>query len=152
MNKCILIGNLTRDPELRTTTSTGVSVCSFTIAISRRNARNANNNGENARQDADFIPIVTWRELAENCAKYLRKGSQVAVYGSIQTRTYDAQDGTRRYVTEVVASEVKFLNRIAGREDQENYGGQNRSYNAPVQPQNAAANMDMEEIDEDLPF
>ncbi len=151
MNKCILIGNLTRDPELRTTTSTGVSVCSFTIAISRRNSRNSAN-GENARQEADFIPIVTWRELAENCAKYLRKGSQVAVYGSIQTRTYDAQDGTRRYVTEVVAAEVKFLNRIAGRDDQEGFGGQSRSYNAPVQPQSSSANMEMEEIDEDLPF
>jgi len=151
MNKCVLIGNLTRDPELRTTTSTGVSVCSFTIAISRRNSRSSTN-GENARQEADFIPIVTWRELAENCAKYLRKGSQVAVYGSIQTRTYDAQDGTRRYVTEVVAAEVKFLNRIAGREDQDNYGGQSRSYNAPVQSHSSNANMEMEEIDEDLPF
>ena len=69
MNKCILIGNLTRDPELRTTTSTGVSVCSFTIAISRRNARSANNNGENQRQEADFIPIVTresWRKTARS--------------------------------------------------------------------------------------
>jgi len=74
------------------------------------------------------------------------------VYGSIQTRSYDAQDGTRRYVTEVVASEVKFLNRIAGREDQENYSGQSRSYNAPAQTRSSSANMEMEEIDEDLPF
>jgi len=149
MNKCFLIGNLTRDPELRTTTSTGVSVCSFTIAISRR-SRTASN--DSTRQDADFIPIVTWRELAENCAKYLRKGSQVAVYGSIQTRTYDAQDGSRRYVTEIVANEVKFLNRIVGRDEQEGgYAGPSRSYNAPMQSA-PTSSMDMEEIDEDLPF
>jgi len=148
MNKCFLIGNLTRDPELRTTTSTGVSVCSFTIAISRRGPRGEKDPN---RQDADFIPIVTWRELAENCAKFLRKGSQVAVYGAIQTRSYEAQDGSRRYVTEVIASEVKFLNRIAGREDGDSYGAQNRNYNAPTQHP-AGNSMDMEEIDEDLPF
>ena len=103
MNRAILVGNLTRDPELRATTS-GVAVCSFTIAINRRFA---NQNGE---READFIPIVVWRGQAESCGRYLHKGSKVAVCGTIQTRSYDAQDGGRRYVTEIVADEVEFLN------------------------------------------
>lgn len=139
MNKCILIGNLTKDPELRTTASTGVSVCTFTIAVSRRFD---NQKGE---READFIPIVVWRAQAENCAKYLRKGSQVAVSGSIQTRSYEAQDKTRRYVTEVIADEVKFLNRIAGQGERP-AGGEQR-------PQHDFEPMsDMQEIDEDMPF
>lgn len=107
MNKVFLIGNLTRDPELRTTAQAGVSVCTFTVAVSRGYSRD----GEN---QTDFIPVVTWRGTADNCSKYLRKGSQVAVFGSIQVRTYDAQDGSKRYVTEVIANEVKFLNRTNG--------------------------------------
>ncbi|MDI9505052.1 MAG: single-stranded DNA-binding protein [Clostridiales bacterium] len=102
MNKAILIGNLTRDPELRTTQS-GISVCTFTLAVNRRFAN------QQGIREADFIPIVTWRQQAELCSRYLSKGSKVAVAGMIQTRTYDAQDGTRRYVTEVVADEVEFL-------------------------------------------
>lgn len=102
VNKAILIGNLTKDPEARATGS-GVSVCSFTIAVTRRFANQA---GE---READFIPIVAWRGLADNCIRYLHKGSKVAVCGMIQTRSYDAQDGTRRYVTEIVADEVQFL-------------------------------------------
>lgn len=102
MNKVILVGNLTRDPEF-TTTASGVNVSKFTLAVSRR-FQNAN--GEH---ETDFISIVVWRERAEACAKYLRKGSKAGVVGSMQTRTYDAQDGTKRYVTEVVADEVEFL-------------------------------------------
>lgn len=102
MNKAILIGNLTKDPEARATSS-GVSVCSFTVAVQRRFA---NQQGE---READFIPVVAWRGLADNCIRYLHKGSKVAVCGTIQTRSYDAQDGTRRYVTEIVADEVQFL-------------------------------------------
>ncbi len=102
MNKIILIGNLTKDPEI-TTTSNGVSVCKFTIAVQRKFA-----NSEGGR-DADFLNVVTWRGLAENCHKFLKKGSKVGVVGSVQVRNYDAQDGTKRYVTEVVAEEVEFL-------------------------------------------
>lgn len=102
MNKCILIGNLTRDPELTETTS-GIAVCKFSIAVNR-NYTNAN--GE---READFINIVTWRGLAENCGKYLAKGRKVAVCGSIQTRSYDDKDGNRRYATDVVADEVEFI-------------------------------------------
>lgn len=102
MNKVILIGNLTKDPELTTTTS-GVSICRFTLAVSRRYT---NSEGE---RETDFINIVVWRNLADNCHKFLRKGSKAAVVGSLQTRSYDAQDGTKRYVTEVVADEVEFV-------------------------------------------
>ena len=150
MNKCFLIGNLTRDPELRTTSGSGLSVCSFTIAVTRRFA---NQNGE---READFIPVVTWRATADNCAKYLRKGSQVAVVGSIQTRSYEGNDGQKRYVTEVQADEVQFLNRIAGREDgSAGSGGYDRAPAAAAPQRSAAprANVsDMMEIDEDLPF
>ena len=107
MNKCILVGNLTRDPELTQTTS-GVSMCRFTIAVNRTYA---NANGE---READFINIVTWRGLAENCGKYLSKGRKVAVCGQIQTRSYDDKDGNRRYATDVVADDVEFINSAAG--------------------------------------
>ena len=102
LNKVILIGNLTRDPELSQTQS-GVSVCKFTIAVNR-NYTNAN--GE---RDADFINIVTWRGLAENCGKYLVKGKKVALSGQIQTRSYDDKDGNKRYATEVIADDVEFI-------------------------------------------
>lgn len=102
MNKVILIGNLTKDPELTTTTS-GLSVCRFSLAVQRRFT---NSEGE---RETDFINIVVWRNLADNCHKFLRKGSKAAVVGNIQTRSYDAQDGTKRYVTEVVAEEVEFV-------------------------------------------
>ena len=102
MNKVILTGNLTRDPEL-TTTSSGVSLCKFTIAVQKRFA------GQDGEREADFIPIIVWRGQADNCYKYLKKGSKAAVFGSIQTRSYDGQDGQRRYITEVVADEVEFL-------------------------------------------
>ena len=102
MNKAFIIGNLTKEPELRTTPS-GVSVCTFTVAV-QRSYKDAN--GE---KQADFIPVITWRGLAENCSKYLAKGKKVAVAGEIQTRSYDAQDGSKRYVTEIVANNVEFL-------------------------------------------
>ena len=102
MNKVILVGNLTRDPEL-ITTNNGISLCRFTLAVQRRYS---SNEGE---READFINIVVWRVQADNCHKYLKKGSKACVIGSLQTRSYDAQDGSKRYVTEVVAEEVEFL-------------------------------------------
>ena len=102
MNKCILVGNLARDPEL-TTTSNGVAVCRFSIAVYRRYA---NSDGE---RETDFLNIVVWRNLGENCHKFLKKGSKVGIVGNIQSRSYDATDGTKRYVTEIVAEEVEFL-------------------------------------------
>ena len=103
MNKCIFIGNLTRDPEFQTTGS-GVSLCRFSIAVNRNYS---NSNGE---READFINIVTWRGLAENCNKYLTKGRKVCVVGQLQTRTYDDKDGNKRYATEIVAEDVEFIN------------------------------------------
>ena len=102
MNKCVIIGNLTRDPELKTTTS-GKSVCNFTVAVGRRFSN------ADGTKEADFIPVVVWGKPAESSAKYLRKGKKCAVSGSIQVRNYEAKDGSRRYVTEVVAEEVQFL-------------------------------------------
>jgi len=102
MNKVILIGNLTKDPELSTTTG-GISVCRFTVAVGRKYA---NSEGE---RETDFINIVVWRNLADNCHKFLKRGSKVAVVGNIQNRSYDANDGTKRYITEVVAEEVEFI-------------------------------------------
>ena len=102
MNKAILVGRLTKDPELKTTGS-GVSVCSFTLAINRR-FKNAEGG-----YDADFINCVAWRQQAEFISKYFSKGRMVGICGSIQTRTYDREDGQRVYVTEVVADEVSFV-------------------------------------------
>ncbi len=102
INKVTLIGRLTRDPEIRTL-SNGVCVASFTLAVDRTFK---NKDGE---KEADFIPVVVWRKTAELCEKFLSKGSMTAVVGRIQTRNYDAADGTKRYVTEVVADEVQFL-------------------------------------------
>lgn len=102
MNKVILVGNLTRDPE-SSQTSSGVSVCKFSMAVNR-NYTNAN--GE---RDTDYINILTWRGLADNCAKYCVKGMKVGVCGQIQTRSYDDKDGNKRYITEVIADEVEFI-------------------------------------------
>ena len=102
MNKVILIGRLTKDPEMRTTSS-GIATTSFTVAVNR------NFTTQEGVREADFLNCVAWRKQAENIAKYCNKGSQVAVEGRIQTRNYDAQDGTKRYVTEVIADNVTFL-------------------------------------------
>ena len=102
MNKVILVGTLTRDPEL-TETPTGVAVCRFSIAVSRDYA-NAEGNRE-----TDFFNITVWRGRAENCGKYLKKGNKVAIVGSLQTRSYEDKDGIKRNVTDVVASEVELL-------------------------------------------
>ena len=111
MNKVFLIGNLTKDPELATTNS-GISVCRFSLAVPRNFA---NSEGE---RETDFLNIIVWRGQAENCHKYLSKGSKCAVSGSIQTRSYDAQDGTKRHVTEIVAENVEFLNTRSSQEGQ----------------------------------
>ena len=102
MNKAILIGRLTRDPELRTT-PTGRKVCQFSIAVNR-NFTNAN--GE---READFINCVVWDKQAENLVKYQKKGNQIAVDGRIQTRNYEDKDGKRVYVTEILANNISFL-------------------------------------------
>lgn len=102
MNRVCLVGRLTKDPELKYT-PTGVAVTIFTLAVDRPFT---NNSGE---READFIPIVTWRQLAETCANYLRKGRLCAIEGRIQVRSYENNEGKRVYVTEVIADNVRFL-------------------------------------------
>ena len=101
MNKIILIGNLVRDPETRTT-STGISLCSFTVAVNRRKQ-------EGKDQEADFFRVTAWRQLGELCQKYLAKGRKVAVVGSVSVSTYEGRDGVARASLEVTADEVEFL-------------------------------------------
>ena len=101
MNKVYLIGNLTRDPEMRST-STGIPVCNFSIAVNRRKRADG-------QQETDFFNIVAWRQLAELCSRYLAKGRKVAVSGSIQISAYEAKDGSKRTAFDIVAEEVEFL-------------------------------------------
>ena len=102
MNKVYLIGNLTRDPELAETNN-GIKVCRFAIAVNRNYS---SNDGE---RQTDFFNITVWRTQAENCGRYLKKGSKVAVVGSLQNRSYEDKDGIKRNVTDIVANEVEFL-------------------------------------------
>lgn len=107
MNKIILIGNLTRDPELRTTPN-GYNVCDFTIAVNKRRYSQQQQQG-GQQSDADFFRIHAWRQLGENCQKYLAKGRKVFVTGPLEARTYQANDGTTRVSLEVTAEDVEFL-------------------------------------------
>lgn len=145
MNKAILIGNLANDPESRTTQS-GIAQCTFRLAVQRRFAN------QQGVREADFLTIVCWRQTAELCARYLSKGRKVAVEGSIQTRSYDAQDGTKRYVTEIIADNVEFL---GSRDDTNRAGGFDApAASASAAPRQAApANGGFTEVDDDeLPF
>ena len=116
MNRVFLIGNLTRDPETRTTQS-GTTVCSFTIAVNRRMK-------QDGQQETDFFNIVAWRQLGELCQKYLSKGKKCAVTGRLQTRSYEAKDGSKRTAWDIVADEVEFLSPVGqGNGHQGNAGG-----------------------------
>lgn len=140
MNKVILVGNLTKDPELITTNS-GVSMCRFTIAVQRRFA------ASDGTRETDFIPVIVWRAQADNCYKFLKKGSRAGVIGSMQTRNYETNDGQKRYVTEVVADEVEFLSTKT-----EGVSGEGAQA-APSAPAKKPAVEDFEPIDDDdLPF
>ena len=112
MNKVILIGNLTRAPEMSTTTS-GKNVARFTLAVTR------NYSNADGEKEVDFINIVTWGNIAENCGKYLDKGRKVAIVGEVRNRSYNAQDGSKRYITEVLANEVEFIGYKQCKEDEE---------------------------------
>lgn len=125
LNRIILIGRLTRDPELRYTPA-GVAVTQFTLAVDR------NFTPQNGEREADFIPVVTWRQLAETCANYLRKGRLAAVEGRIQVRNYENNEGKRVYVTEVIADNVRFL------ESSQNREGGNTSSGASSMPEEPA--------------
>ena len=102
MNKVILIGRMTKDPELKFTPGTGTAVATFTLAVNRRFKKEG-------QPEADFIPIVVWGKQAESTANYMSKGKLLSVAGRVETKSYEAKDGGRRFVTEVVADEVSFL-------------------------------------------
>lgn len=102
LNRVILIGRLTKDPELRYTPA-GVAVAQFTLAVERPFTK------QGGEKETDFIPVVTWKQTAEACANYLRKGRLAAAEGRIQTRNYEGNDGKKVYVTEVIAENVRFL-------------------------------------------
>ena len=150
MNKVYLIGNLTRDPEMRSTSS-GIPVCNFSIAVNRRFK-----NAQTGQQETDFFNIVAWRQLAELCGRYLAKGRKVAVFGSIQTRSYEAQDGSKRTAFDIVADEVEFLSSAnAGSAPSSDYHAAVSP--APVQrqqaPSYAPADSGFTQVDDDeLPF
>ena len=151
MNKAIIIGNLTKDPEKKVT-SNGVSVTSFAVAVSR--------NGN--REKADFLPVVTWRTLADNCAEYLAKGRKVAVIGEIQTRSYTANDGSKRYVTEINADEVEFLSASKPSDASDNeflpddFKFEKKLNNTPEKAAENVTRAGLEDVplleDDDLPF
>ena len=138
MNKVTLLGRLTRDPEFDQTTS-GISVAKFTLAVNRRYTN------EDGEREADFINIVAWRTNADICHKYLKKGSKIAVVGSIQNRSYEGTDGTKKFTTDIMADEIEFL---STKNDGENAGATmapNVESNHPV--------ADLQPIDDDsLPF
>jgi len=115
MNRLTIIGNLTRDPEMRTTQS-GYQFCTFTVAVNntRRNSQSQNGNQQSQQNDATFFRVITWNKLAEICSQYLSKGRKVCVIGPVSANTYQANDGTTRVSLEVNASEVEF---VSGRQD-----------------------------------
>lgn len=130
MNKLIIIGNLTKDPELLETSS-GISYTKFTVAVSRNYT---NSDGE---RETDFFDITAWRERAELCVKYLKKGSKVGIVGSVQFRTYEDDDGNKRKITEIKVEEIEFLTPKSSSEE--------AKPSKKGKPQ-------LEETDEDLPF
>lgn len=117
MNKVVLIGRLTKDPELRYAPGNGVAVSSLTLAVD-------NYNSKTGEKGADFIPVVVWGKSAENVAQYCVKGSQIAVSGRIANRSYDAKDGTKRYITEVVADMFNGITFLSSN----NSSGKNNNY------------------------
>ncbi len=142
LNKVVLIGRLTRDPELRYT-SGGIAVTRFTLAVDR------NYTNQQGEREADFIPIVVWRGQAETSAKYLNKGRLVAVSGRIQTGSYETPEGQRRYTTEVIADDVRFLDRGDSKPSGESDVGRTQdSYHNDSTP----GFTDLGDGDDELPF
>ena len=150
LNKVILVGRLTAEPELKQTNS-GLSFIRFTVAVNRRRARNAEQN----EQQADFITVTAWRQTAEFISKYFRKGSAICVTGSIQTRTWQDTQGQKRYATDIVADEVMFVDSRSesgnafGGDDSDAFGGSTPSFSTPA---GAAPKFEEIKTDDDLPF
>ena len=140
MNKLFIVGNLTRDPELRSTQS-GIAVCTFNVAVNRRNR-----SAEATYPEADYFRVTAWRGLGENCAKFLQKGRKVCVVGTVSASTYNAKDGTVKATLEVTADDVEFLT------------PRNEANESPVAaPTNSLPPSDVNgfvqvDIDDELPF
>lgn len=147
MNKVILMGRLTRDPELTYTSTTNTAVCRFTLAVNRRFAKPTD------EVRADFLPVVTWTKTAEFCSKYFRKGQMVAVVGRIETRNWTDQEGKKHYVTEVIGEEAYFAEgkRTEGAELFNNTNGANDTGNA-TSNNDGNGFYAMDEDEDDLPF
>ncbi len=151
MNRVILIGRMSRDPEVRYTQGAEpLAVCSFSVAVDKPYSRNR----QEGEPTADFINCVAFGRRGENIGQYFRKGNRIAVQGRIQTRSYQDQQDNRRYVTEVVVDEFDFLESRAEREAsqaQQSFGA-NEAPSAPVQMPSAGFSIDSDADDEDLPF
>ena len=142
MNKVILMGRLTRDPEVRYTQTNNTLVASFSLAVNRRFAR------QGEERQADFINIVAWSKLGEFCSKYFKKGQQVAIIGRIQTRTWDDDNGVKHYVTEVVAEEAYFAD--SKRDGESSNSGFENTFGTTAS--NATSSEFSVASDDDLPF
>ena len=142
MNKLFIVGNLTRDPELRTTRD-GISACSFTVAVNRRRG------GQQDHPQADYFRVTVWRQLGEICAKYLAKGRKVGIVGSVSVSTYQAQDGTTRASMDVTADDVEFL---TPKGEQPDSAAVEATANAITSSAPPAPSGFVEVTDDDLPF
>lgn len=139
MNRVELIGRLTKDPDLRFTTTNNTAVCQFNLAVDRKFSKNG-------QKEADFFTIVVWGKPAESTANYMKKGSLVGICGRLQTRSYETKDGTRKYVTEVIADEVQFLERANSTHDSSNNSKNAHSNNSHYED-------DLTPVDDcDIPF
>ena len=155
INRTILVGRLTKDPELRYTSS-NIAFARFTLAVNRTFA------GPNGEREADFIQCIAWRKQAENLARFVRKGSLIGVEGRIQTGSYDDKDGTRKYTTDVVCDSVQFLEPKGDNQQQSGYN-QDRDFNNDYrqdfyeerkspQPQRRESTPVIDVTEDDLPF
>lgn len=149
LNKVILAGRITADPELKQTPS-GVSLVTFSLAVNRRFG---SRDGQNQQSEADFFRITAWRSTAEFIAKYFRKGSAICICGSIQNRTWTDQNGQKRYMTDIIADEANFVESRNAQENQSGYGAPD-AYATPAYStaQNNAPKFEEIKTDDDLPF
>jgi single-strand DNA-binding protein len=136
MNKVILMGRLTKDPEMRYTNTNNIPVCSFSLAVDRRFSK------QEEEKQADFFPIVAWNKNAEFCSKYFTKGKKVVIVGRLQTRTWDDDEGKRHYITEVIAEETYFA-------ESKKAEGSQMQQQSQQQQQEGFVSVD---DDDDLPF
>ena len=143
MNKVILMGRLTKDPEVRYTQTNNTMVATFTLAVNRRFTR------QGEERQADFLPIVAWSKQAEFCSKYFKKGQQVGIIGRVQTRSYDDAQGQKRYITEVVAEETYFAD---SKKDGETMGGMNFEDTFGSNAGPIGGEFQASQSDDDLPF